>query len=94
MNHLPLHRVSFILLADVYFNLQHLFIAYAASRDPKSLLSLLSAMSGLQTSDKNAGSESHMTIRERLDFIIVVIVFGVLVGGSVHIVFIALETLH
>ncbi|GLB37685.1 putative MFS general substrate transporter [Lyophyllum shimeji] len=50
---------------------------YAGSKPSLSLPSLLRAMAGLKTSQ-----DSHMTIRERIDFAIVTLIFGTLVGGS------------
>jgi len=50
---------------------------YAGSKPSLSLPSLLRAMMGLKTSQ-----DSHMTIRERIDFAVVTLIFGTLVGGS------------
>ncbi|TFK54532.1 MFS general substrate transporter [Heliocybe sulcata] len=51
---------------------------YIASKAPPSLGSLLRAMAGRQDSDTPA----YMSIRERVDFAIMIAVFGVLVAGT------------
>lgn len=53
---------------------------YAGSRKPPSLLPLLRAMLGMHNSHSDL--YGYMTIRERIDFTIVIIVFGVLVGAA------------
>ncbi|KAG6902749.1 hypothetical protein C0995_011897 [Termitomyces sp. Mi166 len=50
---------------------------YAGSKASPPLKSLVYAMLGLKTSE-----DAHMTLRERLDFVIVVLVFGSLAGGK------------
>ncbi|KAF5380571.1 hypothetical protein D9615_004653 [Tricholomella constricta] len=50
---------------------------YAGSKPSPSLPSLIRAMMGMKTS-----VDSHMTVRERLDFMIVALIFGTLVGGT------------
>ncbi|KZT29060.1 MFS general substrate transporter [Neolentinus lepideus HHB14362 ss-1] len=51
---------------------------YIASQDSPSLSSLLRAMAGTQDPDTPA----YMSIRERIDFAIMIAVFGVLVAGT------------
>jgi len=53
---------------------------YAGSRKPESLLSLLRSMLGLHNSHSDL--YGYMTVRERIDFTIVILVFGVLVGAA------------
>lgn len=53
---------------------------YAGSRKPPNLTLLLRTMRGLQCSRTDL--YSYMTVRERIDFILIVSVFGVLVGGA------------
>lgn len=50
--------------------------AYSGSQPSPSLTSLLRAMAGLQTS-----ADAYMTGRERIDFSIVTLIFGTIVGG-------------
>ncbi|RXW22995.1 hypothetical protein EST38_g2878 [Candolleomyces aberdarensis] len=50
---------------------------YAASKPPGSLRSLLFAMAG-----KPPNRDAAMSVRERLDFLIITIVFGILVGAT------------
>ena len=51
--------------------------AYAGSKSPPSLHSLIHAMTGRTSSDK----DTYMAPHERLDFIIITLVFGVLAGA-------------
>ena len=53
--------------------------AYSGSRKNESVVPLARAMLGLPVEDE----EAHMTKRERVDFGIVTLIFGVLVAGSV-----------
>jgi hypothetical protein len=52
---------------------------YAGSRKPEPLLSLLRSMLGLHNSHSDL--YGYMTIRERIDFTIVILVFGALAGA-------------
>jgi len=53
---------------------------YAGSRKPQSLLPLLRSMVGLHSSQSDL--YGYMTVQERIDFTIIIIVFGVLAGGA------------
>lgn len=55
-----------------------MFAAYAGSKPPASLRGLLLAMAG-----RPPNRESTMTVRERIDFAVIVVVFGILVAAYV-----------
>lgn len=52
--------------------------AYAGSKKSSSLMSLVRAMLGMQTA-----TEAYMSIRERTDYAIIILIFGVLVAALV-----------
>jgi hypothetical protein len=52
---------------------------YAGSRKPQSFLSLLRAMIGFHVDES---SDAYMTLRERLDFSIITVIFGVLASAT------------
>jgi hypothetical protein len=52
-------------------------LAYAASKPSLPLSSLIRAMIGMKTTQ-----DAFMAFRERVDFAIVVLIFGTLVGAS------------
>ena len=51
-------------------------IAFSGSKKPPSFTSLCRAVAGLPVR-----RSAYMTVRERIDFIIIVLLFGVLVGA-------------
>lgn len=54
-----------------------IFLAYAGSKPPQTLTSLCRALLGW-----SVPPDAYMTLRERLDFVIVTLLFGVLVGAD------------
>jgi hypothetical protein len=61
--------------------------AYAGSRKPQPLLPLLRSMVGLSNSQSDL--YGYMTVQERIDFTIIIIVFGVLAGGQVLTIYVS-----
>lgn len=51
-------------------------LAHAATHERPSPMSLIRALAGRELKDKR----SYMTVRERTDFFLLIVLFGVLVG--------------
>lgn len=54
--------------------------AFSGSQKPKSLWSLVKAILGMKVDE-----DSFMTVRERIDFVIIMITFGCMVGQYVSL---------